>query len=193
MVASELNDQTVRQRFYAKVDVPSWDSCWTWTGAKIQDGYGVCRIDKRQQLAHRVSWMLYHDRHIRKNMKCCHTCDNPACVNPMHLFIGTQKQNMRDMARKGRASKAGFKRKLTTDQVMTIKARLTSGESPRDIAPDYGVTRQNIRMIMQGKSWRGAHVSNQSRYRTDTPAENACTDVSEKCNDSDVCPRSSVG
>jgi len=92
--------KTVEERFWAKVD--KTDSCWVWTGATLRRGYGQIRIPvKKAKQAHRLSWEI-HNGPIPDGMLVCHKCDNPPCVNPAHLFLGTQSDNNKDCVRKGR-------------------------------------------------------------------------------------------
>ncbi|MCK5614319.1 HNH endonuclease [Candidatus Pacearchaeota archaeon] len=78
--------------------------CWEWSGATNKDGYGVTRYDGVSQLAHRAAY-IWLNGSIPNDMCVCHNCDNPKCINPAHLFIGTQQDNMDDMAKKGRRYK----------------------------------------------------------------------------------------
>lgn len=87
-------------RFWAKV--AKSDGCWEWTGPRLPRGYGVIRADGRQTYAHRVSWLL-HFGPIPDRAFVLHHCDNPPCVNPAHLWVGSQADNVRDMIAKGRA------------------------------------------------------------------------------------------
>lgn len=87
------------ERFWQKVKKS--DSCWEWQGANVPKGYGIIGKDGRNQYAHRVSWEL-HTGVIPKGLLVCHHCDNPKCVRPDHLFVGTHQDNLRDMSRKGR-------------------------------------------------------------------------------------------
>lgn len=123
-------------RFWEKVQRTE-DGCWPWTGATYPFGYGaIGRGHMRVEAAHRVSWELHHGP-IPAGLKVLHRCDNPPCVNPEHLFLGTQADNMRDKQLKGRARK-----RLTTAQVVDILARHT--ESHAALAREYGVTRQAV-------------------------------------------------
>jgi len=91
------------KRFWDKVDKTG--ECWIWTASKYLNGYGQFRFDGKNWGAHRMAWLLTNGE-IPDGMLVCHTCDNPSCIRPAHLFIGTQKQNMRDCIDKGRQYRA---------------------------------------------------------------------------------------
>lgn len=95
---------TDRQRFNSKFRRSKNNSCWVWMAAKDDDGYGKFRLG-REQFAHRAQWILTNGP-IPKGKCVCHTCDNPPCVNPSHLFIGTQIQNIKDRELKNRGGAA---------------------------------------------------------------------------------------
>jgi hypothetical protein len=88
------------ERFWNKVE--RGDGCWEWRGAKSRFGYGRFIVGRNNRLAHRVAWAATRGE-IPVGMNVCHRCDNPSCVNPDHLFLGTQRDNVRDMHEKGRA------------------------------------------------------------------------------------------
>lgn len=91
------NSRPLSERFWEKVK--KTEACWLWTGSKNNMGYGRINIDGIVKLAHRVSFEM---KHGTTKLHILHRCDTPLCVNPLHLFAGTQKDNLRDMAAKGR-------------------------------------------------------------------------------------------
>jgi len=91
----------LKDRFWAKVDKRGPDECWPWTSITSK-GYGVIYVNPRKRRASQVSWEIANGRPFPDDMHACHTCDNPICVNPAHIFPGTRSDNLSDASRKGR-------------------------------------------------------------------------------------------
>lgn len=131
------------------------EGCWLWT-ASCRNGYGRIRIGNMKLTASRVSYELYIGP-IGDGKMVCHKCDNPTCVNPSHLFLGTRQQNIDDMVAKGRSvlgrqrGEENPKAKLTTEQVLAIRA---DKRSQSLIAAEYGVQQAAVSKIKLGKVWR---------------------------------------
>lgn len=151
------------ERFWARRRVDQSTGCWVWTGRFHRQGYGfLCFNRKPGQLAHRVAWELTHGTlpQAIDGRRCvvCHSCDNPACINPQHLFVGTQKENMRDAFRKGRIDRSGTsngRAKLTVDAVKCIRAAYARGlVTQRQLAIKWTVSRAAIAKIVRAENWR---------------------------------------
>ena len=140
---------TPLQRFMNFISPEPNSGCWLWDSAYIEDRYGVMWLDGGNKYAHRVSYIL-HRGEIPQGMFVCHKCDNPACVNPDHLFLGTARANTLDCVRKGR--KAG--QTLSVEAVAQIKRRLQLGEPRAAIARQFGTTLKIIGSIAQGAKWK---------------------------------------
>lgn len=148
---------TLLDRFYYKWYIDKND-CWNWLGALNCDGYGVINKRKRETMrVHRLSWMLFNGP-IPDGLCVCHKCDNPSCVNPKHLFLGTPADNMKDKHRKGRsANQIGEENnnaKLTRHQVEFIKDLVSEGLSKTFVAKMFGVRTAAISKIIKGQRWR---------------------------------------
>jgi hypothetical protein len=128
-------------RFWEKVKKS--DGCWLWTAGTNGKGYGKIRINRKDVTTHRVSWEMRNGP-IPDGMCVCHKCDNPLCVNPDHLFLGTHAENMRDRDLKGRNAAT----KLSAEAVREI---LTRKESQSAYAKKFGVAQPTISMVQSGQ------------------------------------------
>ena len=152
-VATKAKDITKERIENKSMPVP-FSGCWIWLGAKSVRGYGQILSHNKKYSAHRASYKAFIGD-IPKGMVVCHRCDNVYCVNPDHLFLGTQKDNLQDMALKGRSTKGekNTQAKLKTKQIMEIKDGLNNGLKEKYLANLYGVCRQTINNIKNGKVW----------------------------------------
>lgn len=148
-------------RFWSKVDRSGEEeSCWIWIGHRSRGGYGSFSLKSRELAAHRVSWEIANGV-IPDGKNVCHNCpegDNPLCINPSHLWIGTQRQNILDMEAKGRARHLSRSQNgravLSEEDVASILDRLSTGEPQLYLAREYGVSKSTVWWIAHGKTWR---------------------------------------
>lgn len=150
-------------RFWSHVDKSAGSKGhWLWTGLVGENGYGGFQLDGKKRLAHRVAWELvngpipYHDSF--HGMTVCHSCDVRNCVNPRHLFLGTQAENIKDRDRKGRrASTQGENHPscfLENEDVLEIRRLADRGVKQMDIADKFNISRGMVSMIVNRKSWK---------------------------------------
>ncbi len=144
--------EALAHRFWAKVDKS--DECWLWTAAKDRKGYGLFKLTGSvTRSAHRVSWMLTRGSMPASSVVVMHTCDNPGCVNPAHLKLGTNLENNADKVAKGRHTlgERNGNAKLTADQVRFIRsAPLTSSA----LGKHFGIAPGYVRQIRGRGAWR---------------------------------------
>lgn len=155
------SQKTLEERFWEKVDksgsVPRHmrhlGICWNWTAGKMPFGYGTFAIgtpERKQNVrAHRYSYELSHGA-VPKGLCVLHHCDNPACVRPSHLFVGTQSDNRSDCSKKGRNPS----HKLTPDEVREIRLQRLNGSTQQAIAGRFQVSHIVIGHIVRGESYK---------------------------------------
>jgi hypothetical protein len=160
----KITPEIVR-RFWEKVDVRSPDECWPWTGGVNADGYGRFRVQCQLTSAHRLAYTLVHGTIPESNTPggsvIMHSCDNPRCVNPFHLDLGTHRTNSVDRNNKGRAAsrkgESHGRAKLTSADIVKIRKQYaTGGVLQRELATQYGVVQTRISRIIRRESW--SHV-----------------------------------
>lgn len=148
---------SVLDRFWEKVEEGEPDQCWEWTAGKITSGYGSFWLHGRQVLAHRVAWELVNGP-IPGGLLVCHHCDNPGCVNPSHLFLGSDWDNAADRDAKGRGNmgtgEASLNPKLTDAKVLEIRQKYAIGKyTLLELGRLYGCSEANISYIVRGLTW----------------------------------------
>lgn len=166
-----LNDN-IKKRFESKILLGMLDGCHYWTGQVDSCGYGVFHIKNSKFSAHRISYII--NKGDLKNLLVCHSCDNPSCVNPDHLFLGTHQDNMNDMKRKKRAigivrkmrsykyvssfnincTPSSRKRlKLCRISALVIRDANKIGLRTKDIARYFNAGLATIRDVVSGRTW----------------------------------------
>lgn len=139
--------------FWSKVDAAEPECCWDWTASLLSTGYGQFRISNgRNWRAHRLAYALTYGP-IPEGRVVMHSCDNRRCVNPRHLQLGTQKQNLIDMALRGRTPRPV----LTAEAVADCRRRAAAGESIQSIADSYGAKPITVDAAVRGRNW--AHIA----------------------------------
>ena len=150
--------------FWSKVLKKDMQECWPWLAGQNQKNYALFWTGKRTEHAHRFSLELSLGRRLRKGEHALHKCDNPSCVNPNHLFVGTNMDNIQDKVKKGRqrggagANAAKGERhpkaKLKNADIFQIRKMIMEGKTPSEISRLYSVTIALICMIRDRKIWR---------------------------------------
>lgn len=136
-------------RFFGSIEKTK--ECWLWKRGKDKAGYGKITINKFPVGAHVISYLLYNGA-IPDMLHVCHSCDNPQCVNPEHLWLGTHQDNMKDRDKKGRGSTA--RAKLCMDEAQEIRKCVKLGATHKEMAGRFGVISATINSIIQNKTWK---------------------------------------
>lgn len=144
-VTRSLND-----RFWEKVEKTT--SCWNWIANKNRKGYGRIWVDGRNEFAQRVAFTMLYGQ-FNKKMRILHCCDNPSCVNPKHLYIGTDADNGRDKAIRGRAAmgEKNGNSKLKPKDIIAIRR---SADSYANLARTFGIDRTQVWNIKTKRQWK---------------------------------------
>ncbi len=159
-----MHDAKTIARFWAKVSIRGSDDCWPWEASCRSTGYGQFRVNKPKR-AVRGSHVIACEigTGFSNGLQVLHSCDNRPCCNPAHLFRGTHRDNMVDLANKGyrrppvqRGSK-NFNSKLTEAEVLCVRGLIADGRTNTDIAGFYGVSHATVSLIRLGRTWK--HVA----------------------------------
>lgn len=133
--------------------------CWEWQGIKDKQNYGILHHNRKNLKAHRISYEIYYSEPLGE-LYCLHKCDNPSCVNPNHLFSGTNLDNMRDKVKKGRCftgNQKGEKNgssKLKDKDVIDIRYLYSKGITKKQLAKKYNIHEINVYYIITNKTWK---------------------------------------
>lgn len=135
------------------------DACVIWPFGKDTFGYGCVTHNGKKDRTNRTQWERANGQTVPKGMVVRHTCDNPSCINPNHLIIGTQAENIADQAARGRKAVGAMKggAKLTDEIVRSVRQRKNNGETLRDMALEFGVSEGTLSQAYRRDTWR--HVS----------------------------------
>lgn len=156
---------TVDERFDLKVDRSAGpDACWPWTAVRTSEGYGRFKFEGRSGRAHRFALARRLGRSLSPGEQALHRCDNPPCVNPSHLWVGDNAENMADKRAKGRSSNGESRNgerhpmaKLTAAQVADLRVRYAAGGiGQRALAREFGLSQAQVSNIVSGARWRNA-------------------------------------
>lgn len=152
----KVDRRGLEARFWTRVSIRGADDCWLWTASRIGEGYGQfavyrTRTSKIENYAHRVAWCLTHGS-LDRNVMVLHKCDVRSCVNPGHLFLGTQLDNMRDAQAKGRLHVSRPSRhKVTDGQIDAMVDLRRAGVKLARIAAQFDVTKGFVSLVLSGK------------------------------------------
>ena len=147
-------DKTIKESFREKTGLD-----WQWKAGKSSAGYGLMWIGKKLEYAHRISYII-HNGKISPGMHVLHSCDDPGCVNPEHLHLGTNEDNIREKVERGRSVNQVYygeenpKAKFTNKQIIDIRKRYKNGTRQCVFVKEYGVSRTTISDIVNRKIWK---------------------------------------
>lgn len=189
-----VSEAAVRARFETRI-TRTEEGCWEWQGPRKYNGYGQLSVGNlHMAIAHRVSFFLANGA-FDAALFVCHSCDNPPCVRPDHLFLGTAKDNMEDCLKKGRFPRpappkgsASRWARHTEDEIYQMRVRLAAGESAPAVARSVGLSANGVLRLWYGKTWshvpwppgapfRLPHASDRRRFLSEEDEAEACRQV----------------
>lgn len=147
-------------RFWEKVAIADDAACWLWLASKDAEGYGQFMAQRKRHRAHRFAYAASVGP-IGPGLLVCHSCDNPSCVNPNHLFCADQKTNVQDAKRKGRSAvgERHGRAKVTVPEVKEIRRLRSCGWKLREIGAIYGLSESGVGKMCKGKYWKADVIS----------------------------------
>jgi hypothetical protein len=166
-----IESSKILNRFWSKVERKGPNECWLWKAGRFKRGYGLFYLHRKLQKAHRASFQIHHGE-IPPGKCVCHTCDNPLCVNPAHLWIGSVAENNKDRSIKGRSAtgdRSGARThihlvprgeraahaKVTASDVIEIRRRYNEGGvSQKSLGDEFGITQSVVSKIILRENWR---------------------------------------
>lgn len=160
----ELSPKLKIERLNLKIDKSHHpQDCWIWKGFITPTGYGRYKWMQHNWLAHRLVWHLYVEELLDSSIKLCHTCDNRLCVNPVHLWKGTQQENISDCVTKGRNNHGlkygtdNINARLNPDKVKQIRSLFDNGLSVSELGRRFNIARKAIYCVIKHETWK--HVN----------------------------------
>jgi len=151
-----MKKELITRRMFKHTEFPDKDKCWNWKCFLNLDGYGNVRFKDKTIKVHRMAYFLFKGD-IPDHLEVCHSCDNPACVNPNHLWLGTHADNVSDCAKKGRivapSGEKHYRAKLTWQKVNEIR-NLAKTISRYKLAKQFGVHYSTLDSVVNGETWK---------------------------------------
>lgn len=154
-----MKKQGIEERFWSKVNIRGKNDCWNWIAGGRGEGYGALNINNKIIDSHRVAWILINGE-IPNNLYVLHRCNNRACCNPSHLYLGTQSDNMKDAYLAGiniivtPRGENNHLSKLKSSEVSEIRNLLSLGKRCCEICKEFNVNKRTISDIKNGRTWK---------------------------------------